>query len=249
MLLSRCTGSRVSSESNIMSSWVNLVTREDKVCNTARACPLLWLDTIQPFYFILQQCLACTCSAAQVILGPVQQNHSLTICTVVWYMSILTGCRNGIEGLNDDLVSRGFAMNEEGGILKVCHANCLCKQIVSITCSERLGWLCQSWSWGSKCNAQCSITYRLNMLIQMSQEAAAARLLIANSFWIQTTPWLLNSAHDNTTTVKVRSESTRVKTLILFHRLVLETLLVSFSSAFWSILIYTCWNTDPLLTD
>lgn len=28
-------------------------------------------------------------------------------------------CRNGIEGLNDDLLTRGFAMNEEGGILKV----------------------------------------------------------------------------------------------------------------------------------
>lgn len=31
----------------------------------------------------------------------------------------LKGLKNGIEGLNDDLVSRGFAMNEEGGILKV----------------------------------------------------------------------------------------------------------------------------------
>ena len=29
-------------------------------------------------------------------------------------------CRNGIEGLNDDLLTRGFAMNEAGGILKVC---------------------------------------------------------------------------------------------------------------------------------
>ena len=28
-------------------------------------------------------------------------------------------CRNGIEGLNDTLVARGFAMNEDGGILKV----------------------------------------------------------------------------------------------------------------------------------
>lgn len=28
-------------------------------------------------------------------------------------------CRNGIEGLNEQLLTRGFAMNEEGGILKV----------------------------------------------------------------------------------------------------------------------------------
>lgn len=27
--------------------------------------------------------------------------------------------RNGIEQLNDELIARGFAMNEEGGILKV----------------------------------------------------------------------------------------------------------------------------------
>ena len=35
-------------------------------------------------------------------------------------------CRNGIEGLNDDLLSRGFAMNEAGGILKVpcCIQHC-----------------------------------------------------------------------------------------------------------------------------
>ncbi|DBB01619.1 TPA: hypothetical protein ACH3X1_000259 [Trebouxia sp. C0004] len=31
----------------------------------------------------------------------------------------LQGLTNGIEGLNDDLLTRGFAMNEEGGILKV----------------------------------------------------------------------------------------------------------------------------------
>ena len=32
--------------------------------------------------------------------------------------------RNGIEGLNDDLLARGFAMNEEGGILKVLSSSC-----------------------------------------------------------------------------------------------------------------------------
>lgn len=30
-------------------------------------------------------------------------------------------CRRGIEGLNDELLTRGFAMNEEGGILKASH--------------------------------------------------------------------------------------------------------------------------------
>ena len=39
-------------------------------------------------------------------------------------------CRNGIEGLNDDLLERGFAMNEEGGILKVLPLSC-CITIVA----------------------------------------------------------------------------------------------------------------------
>ena len=30
-------------------------------------------------------------------------------------------CRRGIEGVNDALLTRGFAMNEEGGILKASH--------------------------------------------------------------------------------------------------------------------------------
>ena len=50
-------------------------------------------------------------------------------------------CRRGIEGLNDELLTRGFAMNEEGGILK---ASCLhhLQQAVSEEIEQRVGiWL------------------------------------------------------------------------------------------------------------
>ena len=43
-------------------------------------------------------------------LLPVVQHLSCNCCLL---------CRNGIEGLNDELLTRGFAVNEEGGIPKV----------------------------------------------------------------------------------------------------------------------------------
>ena len=46
----------------------------------------------------------------------------LLFCFVVcklYSVSCRLPCRNGIEELNDALLTRGFAMNEEGGVLKV----------------------------------------------------------------------------------------------------------------------------------
>ena len=41
----------------------------------------------------------------------------------VMHLLVIFHCRRGIEGLNDELLTRGFAMNEEGGIVKAsCHS-------------------------------------------------------------------------------------------------------------------------------
>ena len=40
--------------------------------------------------------------------------------TVLTNLAGALSCRGGIEQLNNELTARGFAMNEEGGILKVC---------------------------------------------------------------------------------------------------------------------------------
>ena len=49
-------------------------------------------------------------------------------------------CRKGIEGLNDELLTRGFAMNEEGGILKASHHHHHHVQQSCISRNQAKGW-------------------------------------------------------------------------------------------------------------